>query len=380
MARFFKYIFRILLIAYAALILALVIPPLIGFTTATVQKGTEGNQEVGTVDYAQRIPLEELSAGDRILVTGADSVNVYTVQSVDTENSTVGVASSDVQQITVRSYVYKLVAAVPLIGYIVILLQSVEGVLVLAAAAVVLVILCIATGAWSRKAKEKKLAKKAAKEKEKQEEEAARSKGDSAAGQPVLNERAEAYFAARRAEQERQNRKQEEAFEEYEDFPAKPAAQPEIKAAAPAAAESAADYFDDDFDDDETDAWLHDDVDEEDLFAGLNSSSATDSMMATARLFAINRAAQLKEQMAGEDPDKTRVVAPEELAAVIAKTETAPGSEKQDAAPEEGESRKKAAPVKEIAVDKVINLKELQSLDEDTQKIVLTINIKVVPE
>lgn len=375
MARFFKFIFHVLLIAYIAIVLALIVPPLVGYTTATVMDTTEGNQKTGTVDYAKRIPLQELNVGDKILVTGSNSVNVYTVQLVDQANSIVTVADAENQEIPVRSYVYRMVLAVPFIGYLIIALQTMEGVIVLAMIAVVLILLCVLTGVWSKKAKEKKRRRKEqaaerAEAEKRAAEQAAREEeaiGNAPENGRILNARAEAYFAARRAEEN-----QKKPYEEYEDFP--PKAATEVKAQAAYVPEakpvSETSYFDDDEDDDETDSWLHDDVDDEDLFAGLNNKAATESLMATARLFAINRAAQLKEQMATEgntgEIDKTRVVASETVAF-----------------PEEQVAKKKPVAknsVREIEVDKVINLKELKELDEDTQQIVLTINIKVVSE
>lgn len=388
MARLFKFIFHVLLIAYIAVVLALVVPPLVGYTTATVLDHTEGNQAVGTVDYAKRIPLQELNAGEKILVTGSNSVNVYTVQAVDTEKTTVTVADAENQEIPVRSYVYRMVLAAPMIGYVIIALQTMEGVIVLAMIAVLLILLCVLTSIWSRKAKEKRRRRK--------EAEARRAEADKRAAEQaaleeevlqqnpetnrVLNARAEAYFKARQAEMNRPA-----PIEEYEDFPPK-APEEQVKkdtiTAAPKVSSSQYSYFDDDEEDDADDSWLHDDVDDDDLFAGLNNKAATESLMATARLFAINRAAQLKEQMTSEEPavvvDQTKAVQQEKVAAekVQPVVKEAPV---QTPAKEEKKVASKT-PVKEIAVDKVINLKELRSLDEDTEQIVLTINIKVVSE
>ncbi|MCQ2508886.1 MAG: hypothetical protein MJ116_00280 [Lachnospiraceae bacterium] len=388
MARLFKFIFHVLLIVYIAVVLALVVPPLVGYTTATVFDHTEGNQAVGTVDYAKRIPLQELNAGDKILVTGSNSVNVYTVQAVDTEKTTVTVADAESKEIPVRSYVYRMVLAAPIIGYVIIALQTMEGVIVLAMIAVLLILLCVLTSIWSKKAKEKRRRRK--------EAEARRAEADKRAAEQaaleeevlqqspetdrVLNARAEAYFKAREAEMNRPA-----PIEEYEDFPPK-AQEEQLKkdtiTAAPVAAPSQYSYFDDDEEDDADDSWLHDDVDEDDLFAGLSNKAATESLMATARLFAINRAAQLKEQMTSEEPaataNPTSVVPQEETAAV--KTQPAVKETAIQNSVKEEKRTVKKTPVREIAVDKVINLKELKELDEDTEQIVLTINIKVVAE
>ncbi|MDO4489499.1 MAG: hypothetical protein Q4B85_00275 [Lachnospiraceae bacterium] len=382
MARLFKFIFRVLLLAYIAVVLALVVPPLIGYTTATVQETTEGNQQIGTVAYAKRIPLQELNVGEKILVTGNNSVNVYTVQFVDTERAVVTVADTVNQEIPVHTYVYRMLLAVPFIGYVIIALQSMEGVIVLAMIAVLLILLCILTGIWSAKVKEKKRRKK---EQEKEQAEADRLAAEQAQREaeerqnntydPVQNARAEAYFAARRAEQSLAA-----AYDdEYEEFPPKEeqnvqkAYEAEVKAPV-----SEPQFFDEEEDNEDADSWLHDDVDDEDLYNSLNNREATESLMATARLFAINRAAQLKEQMADPekeaDLDKTKVVSGDLAAAM--------GVQQRSFAEETASTGAQAVknPVKELSVDKVINLKELKEMNADTQQIVLTINLKVISE
>lgn len=379
MAGFFKFIFRVLLIVYIAIILALVVPPLAGYTTATVQEGTSGNQAVGTVEYAKRISLQDLKEGERILVTGAGSVNVYTIRAIDMQNSVVTAADAVDREIPVRSYVYRMVLAVPYIGYIVIALQTMEGAIVLALIAALLILLCVLSGVWSRKAKEKKLRKKELKaEKEisggRSNEQTASEMAaadDRSGADRVMNARAEAYFAAKRAEQSR-----ETALEEYEDFPPKALSASELKDAGSASTYGNTEYFDEDEEDGEVDSWLHDDVDDDELYAGLNNPAATESLMATARLFAINRAAQLKEQIASEDLEKTKVVKPNDIQAALSETSVPVSS----AVERESEEKKNASPIRKIEVDKVINLKELKEIDQDTQQIVLTINIKVISE
>lgn len=385
MARFFKFIFNILLIAYIAIALALLVPPLVGFTTATVMEGTSGNQTVGTVDYAKRIPLAEVNVGERILVTGSNTVNVYTIQAVDTEKSVVTVADTENQEIPVRSYVYRMVLAVPFIGYVLIALQTMEGIIVLAMIAVLLVLLCILTGIWSKKAKEKRRRKKemkaekaeAAKKEAVQAAEIERAEVQNTAQEnPVFNARAEAYFAARQAEANRLA-----PDEEYEDFPPKAAAAAEpVRSTAGTVAQKAKpvemDYFDDEEDNEDADSWLHDDVDDDELYAGLNSKAASESLMATARLFAINRAAQAKENMAANDSqealDATRVI-----------SSNSPVQAKQSAVLRtevKASDLQKKTPAKEIVVDKVVDLRELKEMDAEAQQIVLTINIKVLAD
>lgn len=157
MAKFLRVIFNLLLICYIAAALALFVPPLVGVSTAVTVEGTEGNQELGAVNYGWRIPLRSLQPGDEILVTGSNSVNVYAVQAVDAENAVITAADAEATQIAVRTYVYKRIFTVPYLGYIAIGMQTVEGMVILAATAAALLVLCILTAIWCRKRKIKRM-------------------------------------------------------------------------------------------------------------------------------------------------------------------------------------------------------------------------------
>lgn len=157
MAKFLRFLFNLLLMLYIVAALALFVPPLVGVATAVTLEDTEGNQELATVNYAWRTPLKELQPGDEILVTEENSVYVYPVGSVDTEKAVVNAADPDKTEIPVRTFVYKLVLTVPYLGYIAILLQTQEGMIILGAVAATLLVLCILTSIWVRRRKIKRM-------------------------------------------------------------------------------------------------------------------------------------------------------------------------------------------------------------------------------
>lgn len=157
MAKFLRFLFNLLLMLYIVAALALFVPPLVGVATAVTLEDTEGNQELATVNYAWRTPLKELQPGDEILVAGENSVYVYPVGSVDTEQSVVNAADPDKTEIPVRTFVYKLVLTVPYLGYLAILLQTQEGMIILGAVAATLLVLCILTSIWVRRRKIKRM-------------------------------------------------------------------------------------------------------------------------------------------------------------------------------------------------------------------------------
>lgn len=157
MAKFLRVFFNLLLMCYIAAALALFVPPLVGVSTAVTLEGTEGNQKLGSVNYAWRTPLRELHAGDEILVSQGGTVNVYPVKSVDVENAIVVAADEQGTELNVRTYVHKMLFTVPYLGYLAIALQTTEGMILLGAIAGGLLLLCILTAIWCRKRKIKRM-------------------------------------------------------------------------------------------------------------------------------------------------------------------------------------------------------------------------------
>lgn len=157
MAKFLRFIFNLLLMLYIVAALALFVPPLVGVSTAVTLENTEGNQELASVNYAWRTPLKEIQAGDEILVTGDNTVNVYPVGSVDADEKIVTAADPDKTEVKVRTSVYKLVLTVPYLGYIAVLMETQEGMIILGAVAGTLLVLCILTSIWVRRSKIKRM-------------------------------------------------------------------------------------------------------------------------------------------------------------------------------------------------------------------------------
>ncbi len=221
MARFLRLIFNLLLVCYIAAALALFVPPLVGVSTAVTMEDTTGNQEVGSVNYAWRTPLRSLQTGDEMLVTADQAVNVYTIQNVDTENSVI--TTADGQELSVRTYVYKLMLTIPYLGYIAIAMQTVEGMIILGASAAVLILLCILTRIWCKKRKIKRMQEEEDELDDEEENEFFQKLADEKRENTA---REEAEFLSRRSGEEEASAVQEiqpaldEEYDEYEDFPA----------------------------------------------------------------------------------------------------------------------------------------------------------------
>ncbi len=154
MAKLFKVIMNILIIVFIASLVALFVPPLLGITTVVAGSNSATNMQVGSVAYGTRVSIDELAIGDTIISNSDNETYLYDVTAIDASTGTLSVKSSDtsdVKSITLRRTASKKLFVIPLIGYIVIALQSTEGLIILGLVVVLLVILFIISEILCRK-------------------------------------------------------------------------------------------------------------------------------------------------------------------------------------------------------------------------------------
>lgn len=154
MAKLFKVIMNILIIVFIASLVALFVPPLLGITTVVADSNSATNMQVGSVAYGTRVSIDELAIGDTIISNSDNETYLYDVTAIDASTGTLSVKSSDtsdVKSITLRRTASKKLFVIPLIGYIVIALQSTEGLIILGLVVVLLVILFIISEILCRK-------------------------------------------------------------------------------------------------------------------------------------------------------------------------------------------------------------------------------------
>lgn len=154
MAKLFKVIMNILIIVFIASLVALFVPPLLGITTVVADSDSASNMQVGSVAYGTRVSLDELAIGDTIISNSDNETYLYEVTAIDTSTGVLSVKSSDtsdVKNITLRRTASKKLFVIPIIGYIVIALQSTEGLIILGLGVVLLVILFIISEILCRK-------------------------------------------------------------------------------------------------------------------------------------------------------------------------------------------------------------------------------------
>lgn len=154
MAKVLRMIVNLILLLFILTGAALLVPPLVGVTTAVAEGDMVTNLQTGSVVYAWRTSLTELKSGDKILQTESDSVYVYEVAGVNTTDNTVTVTASgdsQTQELSLGRTAQKVVVTLPLIGYMSIAMQTMEGRIILGLVALLLIVLFVLTEVWCRR-------------------------------------------------------------------------------------------------------------------------------------------------------------------------------------------------------------------------------------
>lgn len=133
MSKTLKIIVGIILALFIASGAALIIPPFAGYDMRVVQQQTTGNIPVGSAVYSKELDSSSISAGEKILGIGTDSLNIYTVEKYSSSDGTVLVSDgTNEQTFQVSAKYLKVMFTVPLIGFLMIATQSLGGIIALA--------------------------------------------------------------------------------------------------------------------------------------------------------------------------------------------------------------------------------------------------------
>ena len=154
MSKVLKVFVNLILILFILVAAALFVPPLAGISTVVSGLDMVTNIQTGSVVYGRSTQVEDLSAGDEIVVTGDGSAYVYTIDEIDPATETASVTASEgaePTEITLRTTAQKVLITVPFIGYVSIATQTMEGRIVLGLAVALLIVLFIVAEVWSRK-------------------------------------------------------------------------------------------------------------------------------------------------------------------------------------------------------------------------------------
>lgn len=156
MSKFLKFIVHFFVICTIACVLGLALPPFFGIQTVIVDSADKAtNLSVGSVTYAIPVRTEEVTAGTPILVQKDSATYKYNLVSVNRENNTgtvidTNAAAQDNIQVSVKNWVPKVVVTIPLIGYLLIATESIEGLIVLGLAVLFLIILYVIAELWKK--------------------------------------------------------------------------------------------------------------------------------------------------------------------------------------------------------------------------------------
>jgi len=156
MSKFLKVIVNLFLICAILVAGALLIPPVVGISTTMIDSSSmDTNLPVGSVTYSQEVNVADISVGDQILVESDVKAYAYVVDSADAgAGKYIGTSVSDPQaepeEIAVRNVALKVVITVPLIGYVMIAMRSIEGLIIIGLVVLFVIILFILSELWRK--------------------------------------------------------------------------------------------------------------------------------------------------------------------------------------------------------------------------------------
>lgn len=156
MSGFLKFIVHLIVFLSIVCVLALAVPPFVGIATVVIDDADkETNLPLGSVTYGKEIPSSGILIGDPIVVEEGDRAYRYRVQEIDLDNSMFTVLDTsntgiEPKAITIRGNVTKVTITIGYIGYLLIAIQSTEGLIVIGLGVLFLIILFVLAEIWGR--------------------------------------------------------------------------------------------------------------------------------------------------------------------------------------------------------------------------------------
>ena len=172
MSKFLKFLVNLFLVAAILVAGAILIPPLAGINTVIVDSETmDTNLPMGSVTYAKSADSASLAPGDEILLDIGSAVNAWKItEAADAEGNFTCVDAMDetagAEKMPLPGSVLKVAVMVPWIGYAVVAVHSIEGIVILGLLVLFVLILFILSELWKKTPDEE--------EEEEEEEEARR--------------------------------------------------------------------------------------------------------------------------------------------------------------------------------------------------------------
>lgn len=156
MSKILKAIVNIFIILAIASAVAIIVPPLAGVTTTIIDtQSINTNLPLGSITYSNSVNVTEIQTGDKVLKESDSSIYAYVIQSGDAATgqyqaiSATDSAASE-ETIVLRNNVSKIVLTIPFIGYILVAMHSMEGIIIVALCVLLMIIFFILSELWKK--------------------------------------------------------------------------------------------------------------------------------------------------------------------------------------------------------------------------------------
>ena len=153
MSKFLKFIVNLFLTVAILTAAAILVPPFLGVNTTIVDTaGMDTNLPLGSVTYSVDIPVTKLQDGDEILKENGTSTYAYIIEEGDVSTGRYKVSSAvdreSVTEITIRNTISLVKLSIPYIGYVVVAMQTVEGIIIIVLVVLFIIILFVLSELW----------------------------------------------------------------------------------------------------------------------------------------------------------------------------------------------------------------------------------------
>lgn len=156
MSKFLKFIVNTFLVVAILTAAAILVPPILGVNTTIVDTaGMDTNLPLGSVTYSVNVPVTKLQVGDEVLKENGTSTYAYIIEEGDVGTGKFKVASAvdrdSVTEITLRNTVSLVKLSIPYIGYVVVAMQTMEGIIIIVLVVLFIIILFVLSELWKAK-------------------------------------------------------------------------------------------------------------------------------------------------------------------------------------------------------------------------------------
>lgn len=154
MSKFLKVIVNLFLVCAILVAGAILVPPLLGVSTTVVDSASmDTNLPIGSVTYSQDVKVAEIAVGDKVLVESDTKAYAYIIEAADKTTGNFMVtdandAQAEAEEIALRNVALKIVLTIPFIGYIMIAMRSMEGLIIIGLVVLFVIILFILSELW----------------------------------------------------------------------------------------------------------------------------------------------------------------------------------------------------------------------------------------